>query len=104
MHADCKCTNTIKIPLGSIVEFQLTGYVSRDIDQAYHPVHIHGNSYFVVAQVNINYIHRLSSEFLTNVFRANFTNLTQFRAMVLEMNQAILLYKMKTMLAIRKRA
>jgi len=50
VHADCKCTNTIKIPLGSIVEFQLTGYVSRDIDQAYHPVHIHGNSYFVVAQ------------------------------------------------------
>ena len=98
MHADCKCTNTIKIPLGSIVEFQLTGYVSRDIDQAYHPVHIHGNSYFVVAQVKI------SLKFLTNVFRANFTNFTQFRAMVLEMNQVILYYKMKTMHAIRKPA
>ena len=25
VHADCKCTQSIKIPLGSIVEFQLTG-------------------------------------------------------------------------------
>jgi len=38
------------IPLGSIVEIQLTGYASGPRDRFYHPIHIHGNSFFILAQ------------------------------------------------------
>merc|ERR1712228_900264 len=50
MEPDCYCTHTVDIPLGSIVEIMLTGYTTGAIERFYHPIHIHGNSFFIVSQ------------------------------------------------------
>lgn len=45
----------IDIKLGSIVELMLTGYAPNNLERFYHPIHIHGNSFFVLAQEHGTY-------------------------------------------------
>ena len=43
------CTQRLNIPLESIVEITLTAYAESVGTRHYHPVHIHGNAFFVIA-------------------------------------------------------
>jgi len=49
-NPQCHCTQSFNIAHGSIVEIMMTSYVDSKFDRASHPIHIHGNSFFVVAQ------------------------------------------------------
>ena len=54
--SDCYCTNTVDINLGNIIEIVFTSYTNSEIDRYYHPMHIHGNSFFVVATGHGTYL------------------------------------------------
>ena len=46
---DCYCSHRLNIPLDSIVQITLTAYAESFAGMYYHPVHIHGNAFFVIA-------------------------------------------------------
>ena len=46
---DCFCTQRLNIPMESIVEITITAYAESVEERYYHPVHIHGNAFFVIA-------------------------------------------------------
>ena len=43
------CTNTRKIPLGSIVELSITSFNTFNAGNFYHLFHIHGMEFYVMA-------------------------------------------------------
>jgi len=49
---ECTCNNAYDIPLGSIVEITITSLAHTLSYHFYHPVHIHGNAFFVMAYGN----------------------------------------------------